>query len=84
MYIAPTPAPRLSQPKPVASAIKARRPWYPWAMATIHLACINAPETSQGESGTQVTLVLKQLLGNGPIEICLLPARHHERELIMG
>ena len=53
-------------------------------MATIHLACINAPETSQGESGTQVTLVLKQLLGNGPIEICLLPARHHERELIMG
>jgi len=33
------------------------------------MACIDAPETAQGESGTQATLVLKQLLGAGPVEI---------------
>ena len=36
---------------------------------TIRMACIDAPETAQGESGTQATLVLKQLLGVGPVEI---------------
>ena len=36
---------------------------------TIRMACIDAPETAQGESGTQATLVLKQLLGAGPVEI---------------
>ena len=36
---------------------------------TIPLACIDAPETAQGESGAQATLVLKQLLGAGPVEI---------------
>ena len=36
---------------------------------TIRMACIDAPETAQGESGTQATLVLKQLLGTGPVEI---------------
>ena len=36
---------------------------------TIRMACIDAPETPQGESGTQATLVLKQLLGAGGLEI---------------
>jgi endonuclease YncB( thermonuclease family) len=36
---------------------------------TIRLACIDAPETAQGGSGAQATLVLKQLLGAGPVEI---------------
>ena len=36
---------------------------------TIRLACIDAPETAQGESGEQATLVLKQLFGSGPLEI---------------
>jgi endonuclease YncB( thermonuclease family) len=36
---------------------------------TIRMACIDAPETAQGESGTQATLVLKQLLGAGGLEI---------------
>ena len=36
---------------------------------TIRMACIDAPETAQGESGAQATLVLKQLLGSGPVEI---------------
>ena len=36
---------------------------------TVRLACIDAPETAQGESGTQATLVLKQLLGAGGLEI---------------
>ena len=33
------------------------------------MACIDAPETAQGENGTQATLVLKQLLGAGPVAI---------------
>lgn len=33
------------------------------------MACIDAPETAQGESGAQATLVLKQLLGAGSLEI---------------
>ena len=36
---------------------------------TIRMACIDAPETAQGENGTQATLVLKQLLGAGPVAI---------------
>ena len=36
---------------------------------TIRMACIDAPETAQGDSGTQATLVLKQLLGAGGLEI---------------
>lgn len=36
---------------------------------TIRLACIDAPETAQGESGTVATQTLKQLLASGPLEI---------------
>lgn len=36
---------------------------------TIRMACIDAPETAQGESGAQATLVLKQLLVAGQVEI---------------
>ncbi len=37
--------------------------------ATIRLACIDAPETAQGESGAQATGYLKQLLALGSLEI---------------
>jgi micrococcal nuclease len=37
--------------------------------ATIRLACIDAPETAQGESGAQATAYLKQLLAFGSLEI---------------
>ena len=79
---APTPAPRRSQPKPVAAAAAGpatlvsvgdgdtiRVTDAKGQKVTIRMACIDAPETAQGESGTQATLVLKQLLGTGPVEI---------------
>jgi len=83
MYIAPapTPAPRRSQPKPVAAVTgpatlvsvgdgdTIRVTGANGQKVTIRMACIDAPETAQGESGTQATLVLKQLLGAGPVEI---------------
>ena len=84
MYIAPapTPAPRSSQPKSVTPAVKGQASLVSVGdgdtirvtsskgeKETIRMACIDAPETAQGESGTQATLVLKQLLGAGPVEI---------------
>jgi micrococcal nuclease len=36
---------------------------------TVRLACIDAPETAQGESGAVATQMLKQLLASGPLEI---------------
>ena len=36
---------------------------------TIRLACIDAPETAQGENGAVATQTLKQLLAAGPLEI---------------
>jgi micrococcal nuclease len=79
---APAPAPRRSQPKPVAAAAAGpatlvsvgdgdtiRVIGANGQKVTIRMACIDAPETAQGESGAQATLVLKQLLGTGPVEI---------------
>jgi endonuclease YncB( thermonuclease family) len=36
---------------------------------TIRLACTDAPETAQGQSGAVATQTLKQLLPTGPLEI---------------
>lgn len=36
---------------------------------TVRLACIDAPETAQGQSGTDATQRLKQLLASGPLEL---------------
>ena len=36
---------------------------------TIRMACIDAPETAQGQSGAVATQTLKQLLAAGPLEI---------------
>lgn len=36
---------------------------------TVRLACIDAPETAQGESGTNATMTLRMLLGSGPLEL---------------
>ena len=84
IYIAPAPKPaqRRSQPKPVAPAVigpaslvsvgdgdTIRVTGANGQKVTIRMACIDAPETAQGESGAQATLVLKQLLGSGPLEI---------------
>ena len=84
VYSAPasTPAPRRSQPKPVATTAAGpatlvsvgdgdtiRVTGANGQKVTIRMACIDAPETAQGESGAQATLVLKQLLGSGPLEI---------------
>jgi micrococcal nuclease len=79
---APAPAPRRSEAKPVAAAAAGpatlvsvgdgdtiRVTTAKGQKVTIRMACIDAPETAQGESGAQATLVLKQLLGAGPVEI---------------
>ena len=79
---APAPAPRRSEPKPAAPAVSGpaslvsvgdgdtiRVTGSSGQKVTIRMACIDAPETAQGESGTPATLVLKQLLGAGPVEI---------------
>jgi micrococcal nuclease len=36
---------------------------------TVRLACIDAPETAQGQSGADATEGLKQLLASGPLEL---------------
>lgn len=36
---------------------------------TVRLACIDAPETAQGQSGADATQMLKQLLSNTSIEL---------------
>lgn len=36
---------------------------------TVRLACIDAPETAQGQSGTDATQRLSQLLSNGSLEL---------------
>ncbi len=36
---------------------------------TIRLACIDAPEIAQGESGAQATSMLEGLVASGPLEI---------------
>lgn len=82
VYSAPA-LPRRSQPKLVAAAAAGPatlvsvgdgdtiRAGSNGQKVTIRIACIEAPETAQGESGTQATLVLKQLLAAGPVEIRL-------------
>lgn len=82
VYSAPAPAPRRSEPKPVAASIAGpatlvsvgdgdtiRVTGAKGQKVTIRMACIDAPETAQGESSTQATLVLKQLLSAGGLEI---------------
>lgn len=84
MYIPPAaaPAPRRSQPKPATPAIAGpatlisvgdgdtiRVTAVNGQKATIRLACIDAPETAQGESGAQATQALRQLLAAGSLEI---------------
>ena len=77
VYSAPAPAPRRAQPKPVAAAAAGpatlvsvgdgdtiRVTSSKGQKAMIRMACIDAPESAQGESGTQATLVMKQLLGS--------------------
>lgn len=86
MYVALTPSspPRRSEPKPVANAAAGlatlvsvgdgdtiRVTTANGQKVTIRMACIDTPETAQGESGTQSTLVLKQLLGAGGLEVRL-------------
>lgn len=36
---------------------------------TIRLACIDAPETAQGQAGAEATTALRQLVGSGRVEI---------------
>jgi len=36
---------------------------------SIRLACIDAPETAQGQSRAMATSYLRQLVGNSPVEI---------------
>lgn len=84
MYIAPapTPAPRRTKPKQAAPALAGpatlvsvgdgdtiRVTGANGQKVTIRLACIDAPETAQGESGAVATQTLKQLLASGPLEI---------------
>lgn len=84
IYIAPAPA-RASKPQPSQRAAQApsgqaslvsvgdgdtiRVVASNGQKATIRLACIDAPETAQGESGAQATSYLRQLLAMGPLEL---------------
>ena len=81
-YSAPAPAPRRSEPNPVAPAIAGpatlisvgdgdtiRVTAANGQKVTIRMACIDAPETAQGESGAAATQTLKQLLSVGSLEI---------------
>ena len=83
-YIAPAaaPAPRRSTPKPVApppsgpvSLVSVgdgdtiRVTTSTGQKVTVRLACIDAPETAQGQSGTDATQRLGQLLSNGSLEL---------------
>ena len=82
VYIPPAPSPRRTKPKQASPAVAGpstlvsvgdgdniRVTGANGQKVTIRMACIDAPETAQGESGAQATLVLKQLLGAGPVEI---------------
>jgi micrococcal nuclease len=84
IYIAPapTPAPRQTKPKQAAPAVAGpatlvsvgdgdtiRVTAANGQKVTIRLACIDAPETAQGQSGAVATQTLKQLLAAGPLEI---------------
>ena len=79
---APKPAPRRTQPTPVVAAAAGpatlvsvgdgdtiRVTTAKGQKVTIRMDCIDAPETAQGESGAQATLMLNQLLGAEPVEI---------------
>lgn len=83
-YSAPAaaPAPRRSTPKPstpppsgpvslvsVGDGDTIRVTGANGQKVTVRLACIDAPETAQGQSGTDATQVLKQLLSNGSLEL---------------
>ena len=83
-YTAPaaTPAPRRSTPKPstpppsgpvslvsVGDGDTIRVTTAKGQKVTVRLACIDAPETAQGQSGTDATQMLKQLLANGSLEL---------------
>jgi len=83
-YIAPAaaPAPRRSTPKPstpppsgpvslvsVGDGDTIRVTTVSGQKVTVRLACIDAPETAQGQSGSEATQMLKQLLGAGGLEI---------------
>ena len=84
MYIAPapTPSPRRTKPKQAAPAVAGsatlvsvgdgdtiRVTGANGQKVTIRMACIDAPETAQGQSGAVATQTLKQLLAAGPLEI---------------
>lgn len=84
MYVAPayTQPPRRSQPKPVSPPVAGaaslisvgdgdtiRVTASNGQKATIRLACIDAPESAQGQSGADATQALKTILSVGPLEI---------------
>lgn len=84
LYIAPASTPGASQPKPKAAAAAVAGPATLVSVGdgdtirvttpdgqkvTIRMACIDAPETAQGESGAMATRTLKQLLSAGQLEI---------------
>ena len=84
VYIAPTaaPAPRRNAPKPAAPPASGpaslvsvgdgdtiRVTTANGQKVTVRLACIDAPETAQGQSGADATEGLKQLLASGSLEL---------------
>ena len=82
---AAAPAPRRSTPKPAAVATPPpsgpvslvsvgdgdtiRVTTAKGQKVTVRLACIDAPETAQGQGGADATQTLKQLLSNGSLEL---------------
>lgn len=81
IYLAPAPTRRI-QPKPVETPSAGpvslasvgdgdtiRVITTKGQKVTIRLACIDAPEIAQGESGAQSTSMLKGLMASGPLEI---------------
>lgn len=84
VYIAPAsaPAPRRSAPKPSAPAVSGpvslvsvgdgdtiRVTTATGQKVTVRLACIDAPEKAQGQSGADATQGLKYLLASGSLEL---------------
>jgi micrococcal nuclease len=84
IYIAPTatPSPRRSSPKPttlqasgpvslvsVGDGDTIRVTTATGQKATVRLACIDAPETAQGQSGADATQGLRRLLASGRLEL---------------